>query len=103
MTDQDFADFERLCNAYAKAQAQATFLDDFSKSLLAKLMKAAEASGATSAAIQEREARRDGEYLRHLEGKRAATEQALALRWKMTLWQARLDWLRTEAANARRV
>ena len=104
MTDAEeerFIALEKLANDYAQAQAQAEYLDDFTKSKLAMLMKAAEAQGASSAVIQEREARRDAEFIRHLEGKRAATEQALALKWKLTLWQARFEWARTKAATRR--
>ena len=96
-----FAEVEALSNAYAQAQAHAEFLDDYTKTILATLMKAAEAQGASSAVIQEREARRDPDFVKHLHGKKAATEQALALKWKLTIWQARFEWARTKAANRR--
>lgn len=104
MSDKEearFAELEELAETYAQAQAQAEYLDDFTKSLLAKLMKAAEAEGATSAVIQEREARRAPEFILHLQGKQAATERALSLKWKLTIWQARFEWARTKAANKR--
>lgn len=99
--EQRFIELEELSQKYAQAQANAEFLDDFTKSKLAMLMKAAEAQGAGSAVIQEREARRDGEFLRHLEGKKVATEQALALKWKLTIAQMRFEMWRTKAANKR--
>lgn len=96
-----FEELSKLADAYAAAQAQAEFLDDFTKSKLAVLMKAAEAQGASSAVIQEREARRDGEFIRHLEGKKVATEQALALKWKLTIAQMRFEHWRTKQATKR--
>lgn len=99
--EQRFIELEELAQQYAEAQAQAEYLDDFTKSKLAMLMKAAEAQGSSSAVIQEREARRDQEFILHLQGKKVATERALALKWKLTLWQARFEWARTKAANKR--
>jgi hypothetical protein len=99
--EQRFIELEQLAKDYAQAQAQAEFLDDYSKSLLATLMKAAEGLGAKSAVIQERDARLDGQYITHLHGKRAATEQALALKWKLTIAQIRFEMWRTKAANKR--
>jgi hypothetical protein len=99
--EQRFIELEDLAQKYAQAQANAEYLDDFTKSKLAILMKAAEAQGASSAVIQEREARRDGEFIRHLEGKRAATEQALSLKWKLSIAQMRFEMWRTKQATKR--
>jgi hypothetical protein len=100
--EKRFDELESLATTYAEAQAQAEYLDDYTKSLLATLMKAAEAEGkASSAVIQEREARRDGQFITHLQGKKAATERALALKWKLTIAQMRFEWARTKAANRR--
>lgn len=100
-SEKRFAEIEALADQYAAAQAQSDYLDDFTKSLMSQLMKTAEASGAKSAAIQERDARADGVFLTHLMGKQVATERALALKWKLTIWQARFEWARTKAANRR--
>ena len=96
-----FAELESLSKQYADAQANAEYLEDFTKSLLAKLMKVAEVAGAKSAVIQERDARADREFIRHLEGKKAATEMALALKWKLTIAQMRFETWRTTQANRR--
>jgi hypothetical protein len=40
-------------------------------------------------------------FITHLHGKRAATEQALALKWKLTIAQMRFEMWRTKAANKR--
>ena len=99
--EKRFQEFTELAEAYAAAQAQSDYLDDFTKSQLAMLMKVAEAEGATSAVIQEREARRDGVFLTHLNGKRAATEQAIALKWKLTIKQMQFEMWRTKQATKR--
>jgi hypothetical protein len=99
--EQRFIELEELAQQYAEAHAQAEYLDDFTKSKLAMLMKAAEASGAKSAVIQEREARCDAEFLMHLQGKRAATERALALKWKLSIAQMRFEMWRTKQATKR--
>lgn len=96
-----FAELESLSKQYADAHANAEYLEDFTKSKLAMLMKVAEASGAKSAVIQERDARSDREFIRHLEGKKAATEMALALKWKLTIAQMRFEMWRTNQANRR--
>ncbi len=96
-----FAKLETLCDDYAEAQAEATFLDDYTKSLLAMLMKEAETKGATSAAIQEREARRSESFVTHLKGKQAATEKALKARGRWELARMKFEWARTKAANRR--
>lgn len=104
MTDeveQRFQELSDLADAYAAAQAQSDYLDDFTKSQLAMLMKAAEAQGAKSAVIQERDARLDGVFLTHLNGKRAATEQAIALKWKLTIKQMQFEMWRTRQATRR--
>jgi hypothetical protein len=96
-----FALLDKLCHDYAEAQAQYDYLDEFTKSKLALLMEAAEAQGAKSAAIQERDARRDPEFMEFLKGKRAAQERAIALKWKLETTRMRFEWSRTKAANRR--
>jgi hypothetical protein len=96
-----FAQLEAVCKEYAEAQAQFDYLDEFTKSKLALLMKAAEAQGAKSAVIQEREARSDAEFMQFLKGKQVAQERALALKWKLETTRMRFEWARTKAANRR--
>lgn len=96
-----FARLERLSDEYAEAQAQAAFLDDYTKSLLAQLMREAETKGSTSAVIQEREARRSESFVTHLMGKQAATEAAIKARGRWELARMRFEWARTKAANRR--
>jgi hypothetical protein len=96
-----FAKLEQLSDEYAEAQATASFLDDYTKSLLAMLMKEAETKGATSATIQEREARRSEAFVTHLKGKQAATEAAIKARGRWELARMKFEWARTKAANRR--
>lgn len=96
-----FAQLEQLSDDYAEAQAHANFLDDYSKTLLASLMKQAEVTGATSAAIQEREGRRSDAYVAHLRVKESATEKAMKLRGRLDLAKMKFEWARTRAANRR--
>lgn len=100
-TERRFLELEQLSEEFAEAQAQADYLDDFSKSLLAKLMKEAEAAGFSSAVLQEREARRHESYLAHLEGKKAATQDALSKKWRLTIAQMRFEWARSKEATRR--
>jgi hypothetical protein len=101
VVESRFQQLEELAQQYAEAQAQSDYLDEFTKSKLAMLMKVAEAQGATSAAIQERDARRDPEFLTHIQGKKVALERALALKWKLEVTKMRFEWARTKAANRR--
>jgi hypothetical protein len=64
-------------------------------------MKDAEVNGHKTAAIQEREAYAAPEYVKLLEGLRAATEQALSAKWKLEIAKMRFEWARTKAANRR--
>jgi hypothetical protein len=86
---------------YARAKAQVGYLEEFKKSKLAMLMKAAEAHGATSAAAQERDARCHPDYLTLLEGLREATERAEALRWELQLSTIHAEVWRTQEASKR--
>lgn len=82
---------------YAKAKAQRVYLEEFRKSLKAKLMKdcAESAIGA-----QEREAYAAPEYVQLLEGLREAVEQEETLRWRLVQAQAAIEvWRSQEASN----
>jgi tRNA(Phe) wybutosine-synthesizing methylase Tyw3 len=64
-------------------------------------MKAAEKNGHTTAAMQTREALADPEYIKLIEARNIANEQALSLKWKLKLFEMRFEWARTKAANRR--
>lgn len=96
-----FEELEKLALSYAQAQAQADHLAEFRKSKKALLMKEAEFAGVKTAAIQERDAYAHPEYVKLLEGLKAATEQALANKWRLELARMRFDWARTQSANRR--
>lgn len=100
-TEERFQQLSELAAAFSKAQAQADYISEFRKSKKAMLMKEAEITGSKSAAEQEREAYRHKEYVELLEGLRHATEQALSLKWKLTIAQMRFDMWRTKQATRR--
>lgn len=104
MSDKEearFAELEALAMTYAQAQSTADHLGEFRKSKKSLLMREAEKRGFTSAAMQEREAYADPGYLELLDGLKAATETALAAKWKLEIARMRFEWARTKAANRR--
>jgi hypothetical protein len=96
-----FAQLEELALQYAEAQANAEHLGEFRKSKKALLMKEAEVSGIKTAAIQERDAYAHQDYIKLLDGLKAATERALSCKWRLELARMRFEWARTKAANRR--
>ena len=81
----------------AKAKGERVYLEEYRKSLKSILMKA---SGQTSAALQEREAYADPQYIDHLKALRIAVEGEEALRWRMVAMQASVEvWRSQEASN----
>lgn len=96
-----FAELETLAAAYAAAQAELDHLQEFRKSKKAILMKDAEMGGVTSAVMQERDAYRNVEYLDLLDGLQEATENALKLKWQLTIAQMKFEYWRTTQANKR--
>lgn len=104
MSDKEearFAELEELALTYARAQSTVDHLSEFRKAKKAILMRHAEASGHKTAAMQEREAYADPGYLELLDGLKAATETALAAKWKLEIARMRFEWARTKAANRR--
>lgn len=95
------AELRETAGKFAKAYAQAGYLDDYKKSKLAILMKKAERDGFTSAAAQEREARADGEFIELLDGIRVAVEESERLRWELKIAEIGAEVWRTKQANAR--
>lgn len=85
---------------YAQAKAELTYMEEYRKTLKAKLMKQALANGAKSAAVAEMEAYSDDAYEQHLEALKQAVEQAEGFRWGLVSAQARVDvWRSLEASN----
>ena len=83
--------------AYAKAKAEVTYLDQFRKSKKAILF--ANAIGNT-VADKENYAYSHPEYLEVLDGLKEAVEKAESLRWMLVAAQARIDvWRSQEASN----
>lgn len=100
-TEARFVELEQLAQQYASAQAQAEHLSEFRKSKKAMLMREAELQGAKTAAIQEREAYAHADYVALLHGLKAATEQALACKWRLEIARMRFESWRTKHATRR--
>lgn len=83
---------------YAKAKAERIYLEEFRKSLKAMLMQRSKEQAVNA---QERDAYSDPEYVKLLDGLRAAVEIEEELRWGLTAAQAKIEVWRTEQANAR--
>lgn len=90
----------KLAPQYASAKATRIYLEEFSKSLRAGIMKAC---GETTVAAQEREAYAHQEYLKHLDGIRAAVEEEEKLRWRLVSAQTAVDIWRTQQASNRMI
>jgi hypothetical protein len=102
MTDIDpqrAVDFIRD-NAAALAHAKATriYVEEFRKTLKARIMKSC---GAEAIGAQEREAYASKEYADHLHAIAAAVEEEEKLRWQMIAAQARVEVWRSTEASAR--
>lgn len=87
--------------AYAKAKADRIYLEEFRKTKKALCMRAAEADGFNAVNAQEREAYSDPEYIKVIEGLRAAVEEEERLRWLIIAAQAKIEVWRTIEANKR--
>lgn len=97
-----FDEMERLSSEYAQAKAEQVYLEEYRKTKIAILMKAAEVGNpGMSAVMQDREARRHPEYRELLEGLKAATEKAEHLRWLLKSKEMRFEHWRTKQANER--
>lgn len=87
--------------AYAKAKAERVYLENFRKSKKAMLMQKAETEGYTSAALQERQAYADPEYIELLSGLQVAVEEEEKYRWLMTGAELKIEVHRTMEASRR--
>lgn len=86
---------------YAKAKAARVYLENFRKSKKAILMRAAELKGHKTAAIQEREAYANPEYIEVLEALQVATEEEERLRWMIVAAEAKIECWRTLESTRR--
>jgi len=90
---------------FARANAEAKYLEHYRKSKKAILMAEAKAKDPEeykSAASQEVYAYRHPEYLELLEGYRKAVETQEYRRWQLKIRELRFEEWRTEQANQRR-
>jgi len=87
--------------AYAQAKANRVYIEEYRKTLKAKLMQKAQQEGATASATQERDAYANPEYEAHLKALEAAVESEETLRWRLIAAQAKLEVWRSIGANQR--
>ncbi len=81
----------------AQAKANRVYMEEFRKTLKAKLMKS---SGTEAIGAQEREAYAHPDYVAHLEALKQATEAEEVLKWRMVTDQASVEvWRSQEASN----
>ncbi len=87
----------RLAPEYAQAKAERVYLEEYTRSLRAILMKQWADMPVNA---QEREAMADQQYRDHLQGLRAAVEKEETLRWRLVSTQAAVDvWRSMNASN----
>jgi hypothetical protein len=107
MTDSEINIFRALdfirdnARPYAKAKSERVYLENFRKSKKALLMREAEIAGHKSAALQEREAYADAEYVEVLRALQLAVEEEERLRWLMVAAEARIEVWRTLESSRR--
>jgi hypothetical protein len=107
MTDSEINIFRALdfirdnARPYAKAKSERVYLENFRKSKKALLMRAAEIAGHKSAALQEREAYANTEYVEVLKALQLAVEEEERLRWLMVAAEARIEVWRTLESSRR--
>lgn len=87
---------------YAKAKAERIQIEEFRKTLKARLMQKAQLEGAKTSAEQEREAYAATDYEKLLDGLKVAVETEEKIRWEMVAAQLTVEVWRTQSANARR-
>lgn len=82
---------------YAQAKAERIMLEEFRKTLKARLMKSA---GELAIGAQEREAYAHVDYETHLRGLQVAVEREEAIRWKLETARTAIEvWRSQEASN----
>lgn len=88
----------KLAPKYAQAKADRVFLDEYTKTLRAILMKS---SGVDAIGAQEREALAHPDYATHLRGLADAVKEEETMRWKLVAAQAAIDVWRTQESSNR--
>lgn len=84
--------------AYARAKGERIYIEEFRKTLKARLMVA---SASSAIGAQERDAYAAPEYGDLLKGLQAATEQEELLRWRLVSAQAGIEVWRSQEASSR--
>lgn len=104
MNPQKSVDFMiENANAYAQAEANKTYLEEYRKTIKAEEMRSAELAGHKTAAMQEREAYSSPRYKAHLEALKEAVEQRERLRWLLIAAQERIGVWRSQNASNRTI
>lgn len=88
---------------YAQAKANRIHLEEYRKTLKAKMMIAAEIKGSESAAKQERDAYASDEYKTLIDGLKAAVEEEERLRWMLEAAKLKAEVWRSLGANQRAI
>jgi len=87
----------KLAPLHAKAKAERIYMEEFRKTLKAKLMKSC---GVDAIGAQEREAYAHADYAQHLLALREAVEAEEVARWKLIATQAAIEvWRSQESSN----
>ena len=95
-------ELRQQARAYAAAEADRIYIENFKKSKLAMLMKVAERElGLTAVNSQEREARTHPEYLELLDGLREATKIAEENKWLLQIAMRGSSLYQTQQATKR--
>lgn len=82
---------------FAQAKANRVYMEEYRKSIKARLMKE---SGESSAVAQEREAYASPDYVSHLEALKQAVEAEESIRWGLVAAEAAIEvWRSQEASN----
>ena len=101
-------EIEQLLNSYRKlgvpygqAKSKRIYLEEYKKSLLALLMKAAEKEGHKTVSAQEREAAANSQYIEFLKALEIAVDEEEKLRFEIKRIETEIEVWRTEQANER--
>ena len=86
---------------YAQAKANRVYIEEYRKTLKAKLMQQAQQEGATASATQERDAYAHPDYAEHLKALGAAVEEEERLRWMIEAAKLKVSVWQSLGANAR--
>ncbi len=99
---ENWHELDQLTVKYAKAKSDRVYLEEFRKSKKCILMKEAHRSDPKlSGAAQEREAYAHKDYLEIIEGLRDAVEIEELCRWKLKMFEMRMDVWRTKESTKR--